>query len=258
MTNVAEQAQELGLAVLENTLWLTSFYAKNVDYFHYISVLQAAQAAELLIKAKIAEIDSDAIYETNKKTKLPCKDKTIKYSSLCSKIVELFYLDEHKFPNKTLFDEFGKLRNEIQHLKIPDGVDLKLETMKFIFQVIDPLISDFWGFNVLDYISDIVDEQDEFIFEDLIKMNIPCRIPDELKESYKKVSDKITIVKNTTNFIVNKYGTDYEFLTKNANLVKSGFNEKFESDPGYTDEVLTEAIELIKNKIEYQKWGDSF
>jgi hypothetical protein len=63
------------------------------------------------------------------------------------------------------------------------------------------------------------------------------------------------IIKNATNFIIEKYGRDYEFLTKNHRLVTNGFKEKFESEIGYTDKLLPEAIKLIKDKIEYHKWA---
>ena len=176
----AKQIKELGLAALKYTLYLNFNHVDNVDYIHYICVLQAAQAAELLIKAKIVEIDKGAIYEKNKKN-------TIAYSKLKDKLPQISE-QKYQIKDEDLFTRFGIYRNDIQHLRIPEGeIDLKLETMKFLFKVIDPLIYDFWEIKVLDFIPDEEmgwDGLDEFIFEDLIKANIPFRCPDSRQKSY--------------------------------------------------------------------------
>ncbi|MDY6900849.1 MAG: hypothetical protein SWZ49_22625 [Cyanobacteriota bacterium] len=267
MSNLAEKSKELGLAIIKNTLWLNFLYGGNVDYFHYICVLQSAQAAELLIKAKIAEINENEIYIENYENHR--NRKTIEYSKLPDKLLKISN-KKYKIPNKKLFDRFGKLRNEIQHLQIPDDRNLKLETMKFIFTIIDPLINDFWGINVLDYIADNsdgihLDYLDEFIFEDLIKANISFRVPDKLKDSYNKIYQMIYLVKNATNFVVKKYGKEFIYSDK-IYLINNELQEKFEGERGYAivknsrekEDIYflpKKITEALNDEIPYEKWG---
>ena len=244
---VAEQAKELGFAVLKNTLRLTfSFYAEDVRSWHYLSVLQAAQAAELFIKARIAEEDPEKIY-------VPKSDsRTIGYKELPT---TLFKTITYKISNQELYCSFGKLRNDIQHLLIPGGYNLKQETTRFIFEVIDPVINDFWGLNVLNYIDKDVDDLDKFIFTDLLKANIKFRVTDSYKNRFEDVVQDLKTIIDVADFI-KSYNQDLEILEKIANSVINEVQEKFKiSDRENATRLCREAIDMLEDNINYQKWG---
>jgi hypothetical protein len=48
------------------------------------------------------------------------------------------------------FTDFGKLRNMIMHFAVPDK-DNSGETLRFAFEVIDPMLQDFWDDSVIPY-----------------------------------------------------------------------------------------------------------
>ena len=58
-------------------------------------------------------------------------------------------------PNKDVFIRFGKLRNSIQHFgAIPKDVNASLETLRFIYSVIDPFIYECWQLYAIDFDED--------------------------------------------------------------------------------------------------------
>ena len=181
MVHVAKQAKKLGLTALENALSTTFMLNGNNPYWHYLSVLQAAHATELIIKAKIAEENEELIYEKDKLGR--STKRTIKYSDL-PVVLKMLNDRQYELPSRNKFDKFGKLRNEIQHLAVPDeNHNLHKEAADFIFSVIDPLMHNFWGDSVLNYLSEEIDYLDKFVFSDLNRLGIECcNIPDELQE----------------------------------------------------------------------------
>ncbi|SHJ93071.1 hypothetical protein [Paramaledivibacter caminithermalis] len=108
---------------------VSSFYKAlcilNIDNstWYELSVLQAAYAAEILIKARIAEEHPLLIFESFPHSKSINGDqveiedlfkngRTIQWSDLPER---LFLTTGIKLPNKKMFDNFGRLRNGIQH-----------------------------------------------------------------------------------------------------------------------------------------------
>lgn len=127
-----------------------------------LSVLQAAHAAEILIKARIAEEHPLLIFETLPKPQangetlltfpqLAEKGRTYQFSDLPDR---LWAATGIAIPNIEIFKSFGRLRNTIQHFAPPEGIDLSQETVEFIFNVIDPFIYNCWGLCAIDYNED--------------------------------------------------------------------------------------------------------
>lgn len=59
------------------------------------------------------------------------------------------------------FIEFGKLRNKIIHFAVPN-VDLPSEVLRFVFEIMEPMMDAFWGESVVPY----AEEWDEVIASD--------------------------------------------------------------------------------------------
>ena len=57
-------------------------------------------------------------------------------------------------PNRERFDSLGQLRNGLQHFAPVAVVDASEETLRFVFEVIDPFISDCWSLFAIDYDED--------------------------------------------------------------------------------------------------------
>ncbi len=154
--------RDLGLGALAHANRHAAYAAMENPRWPELSVLQAAHAAELLIKACIAEEHPLLIFEHLPRstqalgTHLDLEDlfrqgRTIQWSDLPER---LWAATGFSIPNKGRFDSFGKLRNGIQHFAPPPGVDAGEETLRFVFDVIDPFINQRWGLFAVDYDED--------------------------------------------------------------------------------------------------------
>ena len=153
----------LGLGALAHAIWHANYYdlGENI-WWQELSVLQAAHAAEILIKARIAEehplLIFDQLPKSNNSGSDPLsfldlieKGRTVQFSDLPSR---LWATTGVRLPNEQLFQSFGRLRNTIQHFTKPDGIDFGQRTDEFIFGVIDPFINQCWELFAIDYNED--------------------------------------------------------------------------------------------------------
>lgn len=168
--NVSNHLMVLGIGMLaqaqKNALYVGHDTFIDEGAF---AVLQAAQSAELLIKAIIAEQHPLLIFsKVPKSTSVNGEllsmahifenGHTLQYVELPEK---LWASTGYKIKNQKVYSEFGKLRNTIQHFALPGPeVDLRKETIQFIYQVIDPLLNHFWNDFAVNYI-DIEDSMDD-------------------------------------------------------------------------------------------------
>lgn len=82
-----------------------------------------------------------------------------------------------KLKNLDSYKKFGLLRNSIQHFTSPENVNCSDETIKFIYQVIDPFIYDCWGVTAIDYNED--SEPYIYLMENLIANGIEFLVSEE-------------------------------------------------------------------------------
>lgn len=188
LRGVSEHLKELGLASLAHAQQHTFFYSMDNKYWSDLAVLQAAHAAEILLKARIAEehpllIFSDIPRSTKvNEDKLSFRSlvesgKTLQYNELPER---LWATTGYKIKDDNLYQNFGKLRNNIQHFATPKDRNLTQEILNFIFGIIDPMIHDFWGLYAVNYVED--PDAHEYIFQTMLSSNISFLIPDECKE----------------------------------------------------------------------------
>lgn len=234
LIGIAKHIKKLGLASLAHAQQHTFFYSSDNTYWEDLAVLQAAHAAEILIKARIAEHHPLLIFsEIPKSTKvneeklslraLLESGKTIQYNELPER---LWATTGYKIKNDNIYQRFGKLRNTIQHFTTPHDKDLTQETLEFIFGIIDPMIHDFWGLYAVDYIED--PDAHEYIFKTLLKSNIDFLIPDHYKEKVEKDRLEletnvkvITFIKNSVDNFSSATETDKLEIIK---YIQNSFN----------------------------------
>jgi hypothetical protein len=155
-----------------------------------LSVLQAAHAAELLIKARIAQEHPLLIFEQLPRSTqavgahLDIEDlfrqgRTIQWTDLPERLWASTGL---VIPAKDKFESFGRLRNGIQHFAAPSGVDAGYETLKFIFEVIDPFINSCWGLFAVDYDEDY--EPYIYLVGPLVAREIPFLVSREAAQHF--------------------------------------------------------------------------
>jgi hypothetical protein len=159
-----EQMRHLGLGALAHANRHAAYYGFENSKWPELSVLQAAHAAELLIKARIAQehpllIFNKLPYSPQAPASTPLLEledlltngHTFDWSDLPSR---LWAVTGMTIPKKTLFENFGKLRNRIQHFNSDHRENSSDETLRFVFELIDPFINECWGLFAVDYDED--------------------------------------------------------------------------------------------------------
>lgn len=120
LEEIPKHMLKLGLSALAHANRHACYWSIENDNWAELSVLQAAHAAEILIKARIAEEHPLLIFEqfpkiSDEKVDMVTlfeKGKTIEWSDLPQR---LWASAGIKLPNIEMLRSFGKLRNGIQH-----------------------------------------------------------------------------------------------------------------------------------------------
>jgi hypothetical protein len=156
---------DLGLGALAHANRHAAYLAMENPKWPELSVIQAAHSAELIIKARIAQEHPLLIFEQLPRlakvaagNQLDVDDlfkqgRTVQWSDLPDRLWAATGLT---IPNRQKYDDFGKLRNGLQHFGPNPTTDAGEETLKFIFEVIDPFLYECWQLFAVDY-----DEDDE-------------------------------------------------------------------------------------------------
>jgi hypothetical protein len=179
LAGVWEHMRELGLGALAHANRHAAYHSFENNRWSELSVLQAAHAAELLIKARIAQEHPLLIFEqipSSAKATGPRIDvidlfthgRTLEWQDLPDR---LWAVTGSHLPNVERFRKFGRLRNGVQHFAPPPGQDVSEETLRFVFEVIDPFINSCWGLFAVDYDEDY----DPYVYfvNALIRREIP-------------------------------------------------------------------------------------
>lgn len=161
LKNVHVHMRSLGLGALTHANWHANYFSHDNEHWAELSVIQAAHAAEILIKARIAEEHPLLIFE-----QLPKPDGTTESLLNLEQLLEngrtfqykdlphrLWATTGIKLPNLELYQSFGRLRNAIQHFTSPDW-NVSDEAIEFIYGVVDPFINQCWGLCAVDYNED--------------------------------------------------------------------------------------------------------
>lgn len=144
-------------------------------------VVHAAHAAEILLKARIAQEHPLLIF-----SKLPKADPSKSTLTLIDLLESGRTLSYEELPDQlwattgirieriTQYREFGRLRNQIVHFSMANADTLDVLTVRYSLEVLDPLVESFWGKSVIDFITkDPSDHYASFVssglFEDAIR-----------------------------------------------------------------------------------------
>ena len=160
---VHEHMISLGGDVLAHANWLANFSPSENEHWPQLSVLQAAHAAEMFLKARIAQEDPLLLFEQLSPLNtqeseavlsfeyLLEQGRTVRYSELPDR---LWKVARVRLDRADLFEQFSHLRNAIQHFSSPHGCDFSQRTNEFIYGVVDPFINQCWGLFAVDFCDD--------------------------------------------------------------------------------------------------------
>lgn len=184
LRDVWQRMRHLGLAALAHANRHAAYMPIENPRWPELSVLQAAHAAELLIKARIAQEHPLLIFEQLPRStpsalsldfdELFKSGRTLQWSDLPDR---LWAATAETLPSRETFERFGRLRNGIQHFSPSPSQDVAGETLRFVFEVIDPFINRSWGLFAIDF-----DEEYEphiYFLHALVSREIPFLVSPE-------------------------------------------------------------------------------
>lgn len=164
-------------------------------YAHEMGVIHVAHGTELLLKARIAEVDPWFMF-TDYPGKITVKDdqnlehllengKTHSFSKLPVYVGEV---TGYKIVAGQDIIEFGRIRNRIVHAGIATDICLSDATLRFAFEVLEPLVDDWWDTSLFESMGNYYEgEQWEYTFERLKELGI---------ESIYKLDDNGDLARN--------------------------------------------------------------
>lgn len=182
LRRVANHMRELGLGSMRHALRLGLYDGGDNHWWGELSILHAAHAAEILVKARIAQEHPLLVFDqvprrpTGSTDLLSFKDlvergRTLQYQDLPER---LWAVTGIRLPREDTYFAFGRLRNAIQHFASPTG-DPRQHALEFVFSVIDPFIGEQWGLFAIDYNEEFGDHY-EHIVDVLARRNLRPRV----------------------------------------------------------------------------------
>jgi hypothetical protein len=176
---IAPHMKEFGLCLLGRSVVDVTFGEQMNRYAHAMGAMRGAHAAEIIIKARIAEEHPLLIFKKCPKSNskpgslLSIKEllndgQTLMYNELPE---VLWATTGQRIPNPKQFSEFGHIRNLIAHFAVPP-INLTEKTLQFAFQVMEPMIFAFWNIDIFEYIAQYNQNDEECIHEQLKQFKI--------------------------------------------------------------------------------------
>lgn len=181
LEGISARMREFGCYILGRAVYEATFSDAMKPFSHEISVTLAAHAAEIIIKARIAQEHPLLIFDKLPKSTGAQDLLGIDEIMDKGKTIQLFELPErlwatigYRVDEVPLFHKFRKLRNNIIHFAPPQAQELSDVTLKFVFEVIDPMLGEFWDDTVVDYVEiwDDVIITDGYLQEQLNRLEI--------------------------------------------------------------------------------------
>lgn len=224
-------------------------------------VVHAAHAAEILLKARIAQEHPLLIFsklpkaEPNKSSltliDLLESGRTLSYEELPN---QLWATTGIKIERVQQYREFGRLRNQIVHFSMANAEILDRLTVRYSLEVLDPLVENFWDSSVIDFITkDPHDSYTSFVgsglFEEAIRKTfvIDERLRRLLGDASKAAWERM-----------NAHCEEMERLdrAKTAKDLEAEYKTWLESESGHPNDEYYE--QLAEDQANWKSFLDSF
>jgi hypothetical protein len=192
---MAAQMRDFGLHMVAKGVVNATFLEMGSPYSHAMGLVHVANGFEILIKSKIVEEHPLLIF-----TKIPkegnLKDGNIKFEDLIEHGQTIMYSElperlwattGYKIEPIALYNEFGKVRNQIIHFAVPN-ISLSDITLNFTFQIIEKVINEWWDTTILEYAQDYDDDYCLYVFEQLERLNIRINYKLDTNENLVRVN----------------------------------------------------------------------
>ena len=162
LTQIPDRILGLAESALRQANMHAAFLDPGNEHWGLMSVLNAAHAGELFIKAMIAKVDPLLVFAKVDPAAIPTNPsliaallsngKTHNFEKLPDVLKAITGLS---IPDAVLFERLRKARNSIQHFCPPDGEkDPSRLALEFVYSVLDPLIRTQFGLFAIEFHED--------------------------------------------------------------------------------------------------------
>jgi hypothetical protein len=187
LKNIPDRILDVAIGALTQANQHAVYYDPGMDHWTDMSVLNAATAGELFLKAIIAREHPLLIFRD-----LFQLDDPVNHDLEIEHIIEKgkTYNFEHlpkllwvsigeRLPDVENFEKLRRARNAIQHFCSPAGAaDLRRLALEFLYKNVDPLINRHFNLYAIEYHEDMSVGYD-YVVESVIRHELFFSIPDE-------------------------------------------------------------------------------
>src|SRR4051812_9090067 len=166
---VADHLRQFGIAVLGRAAYDVTFSEMSRPFAHLMAVSTAAQGAELVLKARIAQEHPLLLFSTLPKSAHAEDQLTIQELYEYGRTIQYHELPEVLWATTGIriqrvdqFQRFGKLRNASVHFAVPEAENWHTMTVRFLFEIMEPLVNQFWQESMIPHAA----IWDEYVWED--------------------------------------------------------------------------------------------
>lgn len=166
---VADHMREFGMAILGRAVYDLTFSEMMSPFKQCHGSWDRGARGRDGIKARIAQEHPLLLFNqlpkpANAEDKLTVFElfehgRTIQYNELPE---ALWATTGFRMSAVQQYQQFGRLRNATVHFAARGDVDLHGETLRFLFQVMEPLVQAFWGESMIPHAA----EWDDYVYED--------------------------------------------------------------------------------------------
>ena len=198
LREIPDRILRMALAALTQANMHAAFMDPESTHWPLMSVLNAAHAGELFLKAIIATEHPLLIFKDLPNLDVPGADELSLETLLIrgrthefEKLPQVLWATSGiRIPNPDLYERLRRARNAIQHFCPPHEGDLGGLSLEFIYQIIDPLIFDRFGLNAIEYHEDHSIGYDHLVGT-LLRRELRFTVPEDFDLTEIQIHDEI-------------------------------------------------------------------
>ncbi len=181
---IPDRILELAKCSLAQANQHATFSDSGVEYWPIISILNATHAGELFIKAAIARVHPLLIFQNpfefssteNDELRLETLVKNGKSHDF-AKLPKIYWAcTGNRIESEEVFRKAQSVRNSVQHFLVPEDVDIGDLSMRFLYEVVDPLIHREFGLHAIDHFER-TEESYDYTVGVLLRSGIRFKVP---------------------------------------------------------------------------------
>lgn len=187
LRGIPDRILDVAIGALTQANQHAVYFDPGLEHWHFMSILNAALAGELFLKAIVAKEHPLLIFRDLFQLDDPNnQDLTLKHIIERGRTYGLEHLPKllwvscgERLPDMTSFERLRNARNSIQHFCSPlEDVDSRRLALDFLYKNIDPLVRRHFGIYCIEYHEDLSVGYD-YVVNCLIQHELHFSVPED-------------------------------------------------------------------------------